>query len=517
MLKRLTIAALLITCAFADPSFEEVRRLGDQALARKDYATAIREFERLVYLYGERADAYNALGYACYLDKRYEKAILQFKQALHFDRYHPAAQNNLMLAVGKRASEQTLELEFSEAINLLATTQSQYPNHPQALVLHYSQGQLEFFRGNEAAGLKAWETVARRAPSSGTARFVQAHNLYAHGKPKQALPVMQAALAKLPKEPVVRNYLALILSDLGKHKEAIAQLNKAQQSNPPYIDLSLNLAKILLKTGDLEGATAQVIKARDLRPDYASVHLWLAALQRHSGDAEGSRKELGLALTEQGPPALLVTGEVGQSVWLDSDYLGVSPVGAFAKPGKHKLKVTSKGQPAGVSEVSLAADQVAFATLPGAQVETESVTQAVPALRAARNFALRDQSNHYWRSFQHFHSRPVVLLFWKVGDSSNESTLNALSDLGSKFGTKIGCAVIHTDTEKKNQAISQMMSLPATYARLFDDGSVTKHYGLTVDQLPAVLVVDLDGYIASQGQGPEGVAKARQALEQLIK
>ena len=110
-----------------------------------------------------------------------------------------------------------------------------------------------------------------------------------------------------------------------------------------------------------------------------------------------------------------------------------------------------------------------------------------------------------------------MLLFWKVGDPSNDKTLNALSELGSRFETRIGCAVIHTDTEKKNQAISQMMSLPATYARLFDDGSVTKHYGLTNEQLPCVLVVDLDGYIASQGQGVEGVEKAREALDLMLK
>ena len=521
MLKRLTIAALVIRCftaAFADPSFEEVRKLGDQALARKDYATAIREFERLVYLYGGRPDAYNALGYACYLDKRYEKAILQFKQALYYNPNHRAAQNNLMLAVGKRAIEQTQELEFSEAINLLESTEKLYPGHPQALVLQYSQGQLEFFRGNEAAGLKDWEAVARRAPGSGTAKFIEAHSLYAHGKPKQALPAMKAAQAKLPKDPVVRNYLALILSELGKDKEALAQLSKAEQTNSPYIDLYLNHAKILLKMGDAPGAMEQLIKGRDLRPDFSSVHLWLAALHRNANDADNSRKELGLALGEVAEPAVVVSGAVGQSVWLDTDYLGYSPVGTFVKPGKHRLKVLAKGQPPAIAELTVDTDQVAFANLsPSLQVETQSAAQAIPSQRAAHSFALRDQSNHYWRSFQHFHSRPVVLLFWKVGDPANEPTLNALSALGSKFGTNIGCAVIHTDTEKKNQAISRMMSLPATFARLFDDGSVTKHYGLTPDQLPAIVLVDLDGYVATQGQGPEGVAKVREALETMVK
>lgn len=516
MLKRFTAAALVFTClasVWADPSYEEVRKKGDQALAKKDYATAVREFERLVYLYGERPDAYVALGYACYLDGRYERAILEFKKALNFNPSHPGALNNLMLAVGKRASQQTQELEFSEAINLLASTENLYPNHPQSVVLHYSQGQLEFFRGNEAAGLKDWEQVAQRVPTSGTAKFIEAYKLYAGGRPKQALPVMQAAQARLPKEPVVRNYLALVLSELGRNKEALAQLQKAQAGNPPYIDLFLNQAAILLKMGDLDGGQAALIKARDLRPDYASVHLWLAALRRQAGDAEGSKKEVGLAVADVAQPALLVSGEVGKSVWVDNDYLGVSPVGAFVKPGKHKLKVTAKGQPAALTDFSIAADQVAYANLAPLGVEVEAASAAVPSDRAARSFALRDQSNHYWRSFQHFHTRPVVLLFWKVGNADNEKTLNALSDLGNRYGTKIGCAVIHVDTESKNSAISQMMSLPATYARLFDDGSVTKHYGLSNDQLPSVIVVNLDGYIASQATGVEGVTKAAQVLD----
>ncbi|MBX3168951.1 MAG: tetratricopeptide repeat protein [Candidatus Eremiobacteraeota bacterium] len=516
MLKRFTTAVLFFSClatVWADPSYEEVRQKGDQALKKKDYATAVREFERLVYLYGEKPEAYVALGYACYLDQRYERAILEFKKALNFNPRHAEALNNLMLAVGKRAVQQTQELEFSEAINLLAATERQYPSHPQSVVLHYAQGQLEFFRGNERAGLKDWEQVAQRVPTSGTAKFIEAYKLYAGGRPKQALPAMQAAQAKLPKEPVVRNYLALVLSELGRNKEALAQLQKARQGNPPYIDLFLNQATVLLKTGDLENAQAALVKARDLRPDYASVHLWLAALRRQAGDQEGSKKEVGLALADAAQPAILVSGEVGKSVWVDNDYLGVTPVGAFVKAGKHKLKVTAKGQPAGLSEFTLAADQVAYATTSPIGVETEAASAAVPDQRAARSFALRDQSNKYWRSFQHFHTRPVVLLFWKVGAPDNDKVLNALSDLGNRYGTKIGCAVIHVDTENKNQAIGQMMSLPATYARLFDEGSVTKRYGLTNDLLPSVIVVDLDGYIASQAQGVEGVDKARQVLD----
>lgn len=520
MLKKLTLVAAFWAClgsAFADPSYQELQQRGDQALKKGDYTAAIRDFEKLIYFYPERADGYNALGYACFLDKRYERAILQFKQALTFQPGHPLALNNLMLAVGKRAAEQARELEFSEAISLLSATRNLYPGHPQSLVLQYDQGQLEFYRGNETGGLKEWSDIARRLPSSGTAQFIQAHELYRQRKLKEASEAMQAAQSKLPKEPVVLNYLALILADLGKYREAAALLSKAQQNHPPYIDLFINQANVLLRMGKLEEAVTQVTRARDLRPDFASVHLWLAALHRHTSNREASQKELGLALEDPNQSALLVSGQVGYGVWLDQNYLGVTPLGAFLKPGKHRLKV-AKGKAAEVADFEVASAQVAYTDASSAlQVQSEAASSGVPPLRPARSFALRDQSNHYWRSFQHFHSRPVVLCFWKVGDDSlNAQTLNGLSDLGSRYGTKIGCAVIHTDTEKKNQAISQMMSLPATYARLFDDGSVTRHYGLAAEQLPAVVVVDLDGYIASSGQGATGLEQARQALDRMI-
>jgi tetratricopeptide (TPR) repeat protein len=508
MRKTLVLALLCLGLAQADPSFNEVRALGDKALARKDYTTAIREFERLVYLFGDRPDAYNALGFACYLDKRYERAILQFKQCLQFNPNHPAAQNNLMLAVGKRALEQTKELEFSEAIGLLASTEKQFPNHPQALVLRYSRGQLEFYRGNEEAGLRDWSVVAQRVPTSGTARFVEAHKLYSQGKLKQASEAMQIAQSKLPKEPVVLNYLALILADLGKTKEASALLRKAQQGNPPYVDLFINQAQMYLRQNDLDKAISEATKARDLRPDFASTHLWMSALLREKGDLEMSRKEMGIALAESSEAPLMVNGDLGKRVYLDGKPIGVSPLGAFAKPGRHSLKVGSQKL-----EVNLSPDQVTM--INQGQSESQPATSLVPTQRAARSFALRDQSNHYWRSFQHFHQRPVVLLFWKVGDSSNAETLNGLSELGARYGTKIGCAVIHTDTEQKNQAISQMMSLPATYARLFDDNSsVTKRYGC--ESLPCVVVVGLDGYIAAQGTGLAGVEQARQALDSMV-
>lgn len=522
MFKRCLAAAVLLGCTMTavaapqvvgDARYKKLRKTGEQALARKDYATAEKSFERLVYLYPSDVEAYNALGYAYYLDGRYETALLSFKQALQLVPNHPAALNNLMLAVGKRATEESENLEFSEAIGLLSATERLYPGHPQAVVLHYFQGQLEFYRGNEAAGLRDWQQVAAKAPTSGTAKFVEAYKLYKSGKLKEAAVAMKAAQKRLPKEPVVRNYLALILSDLGQYPEAISQLQKAQAGNPPYIDLYTNLADVYLRSGQNDLALAELKKGRDLRPDFASIHARLASLQRATGDNDGAAKELGLAVASGGEGVVLIQGEAGRSSFVDGNYVGVSPTGAAVTKGRHKVKVMAKGKPTLTGDSEAA--ELAVATVG----ETLAMsTESMPAgdKRAARSFALRDQSNKYWRSFQHFHHRPVVLLFWRVGAAGNDDTLRALSELGSRFGTNIGCAVIHTDLKEKNQALSQMISLPASYARLFDDGNVMRKYGIEASALPTVVVVDLDGYIASQGQGAAGVTAAREALDKMV-
>ena len=510
--------ALLATAVAANPSFEQLQRQGDQALAKKDYSKAIKTFEKLVYLYPTRAEAYNALGYACFLDTRYDRAILQFKQALNYDGRNALAQKNLIVAVGKKALEQTRALEFSEALNLLQSTESMFSNNPQALILRYSIGQLQFYRNQEDEGFKAWRTVAERLPDSGTARFMKAHAAHQAGKFAEALPLYQAAVDKVPDEPVFRNYYGLCLADTGKLDQAQAQFQKAISKDPPYLDLYLSQAQVCQRQGDLDKAVESVKKGRNLRPDFASVHLWLASLYRAQNKTAAASRELGLAFAADKRPAVLVNSTPPGSVtWIDNDKIGMAPLGIFVAPGKHRLKVQAQGKPPAVKDLQVTAGQVVFATA-GETLEFEQAESStlIPQQQPAPSFALRDQSGRYWRSFQNFHSRPVVLLFWAVGSPQSSETLNALSDLATKYQDKIGCAMIHTNMDKKNQALSQMMTMPANFARLFDDGKVMGRYSVKVEQLPALVVVDLDGYITYTGQGLTGVQGAKAAIDQAL-
>lgn len=512
------IALTLSSGAWANPTFEELMKKGDGFIAQKKYVEAVKTFDKLVYFYPGRPDAYNALGYACYLDQRYDRAILQFKQALSLDPYHSLSQKNLIAAVGKKAIEQTKDLEFSEALSLLTSTEALFPGNPQTLVLRYSIGQLQFYRSKEEEGFKAWKAVAERVPDSGTAKFMKGYAAHQAGKYQEAIPHYKEALAKVPDEAVFRNYFGLCLAEAGKVEEGLAQLNKAAQKKPPYLDLYLSLAQLYQRQGKIEPALMAVKSGRNLRPDFASVHLWLAALYRAMGDQSSVGKELGLATAGDKRPSILVYSTApGQTVWVDSDKVGVTPVGTFVTAGKHRLKVQERGKSALTSDFVADAGKVVLAqageTL---QVEQSPLEGLVPSAPPAPGFALRDQSNKYWRSFLYFHDRPVVLLFFNVSSGPVPESLTAMSDLCSKYQEKISCAVIHSTVEKKNKALSQMMSLPANFARLFDDGSVTVKYGLERDLKPTLVIVDLDGYISHTAVGPEAISASAAKIEEIL-
>jgi len=520
MRRTLLLVGLTCSLALAGP-FEDRQKAGDAALQRKDYDTAIQQFERLVNEYPTSAEAHNALGYACFLNARYEKAIFQFKAALQYNPSHPSAQKNLILAAEKLAVERSAELEFQEALTLLKEVESRYGHHPLGPTLDYTRGQLEFYRSNEAGGLKAFKEVAARVPASGTAHFVKAFEFHKAGKLDEAGKFYELALKKLPNEAIFRNWYGLLLADTNKLDLAAAQFERALEDPPPYLDLRLNLARVYQKQGSLDKALVQLKSARQLRPDFASVHLWLAALYQATGDNDAAAREFGLAFNVDKRGAVVVTAPVtGTSVWIDGRYLGVTPIAGFIDEGNHVLKVQSPGQKPSTRELSVPAGKVAFATA-GSLIELRVVNgeslippgDAVPA----PTFQLKDRYNRIWRSFLHFHRRPVVLMFWEADSPSAIPALEALGALAGRHPEEIEVAAIHSDPEKAKKAQSLLMSLPADFAQLWgQEGKLLNEYGFKPQDLPAVVIVDLDGYIVYRAQGVEGVQAAEAAALKLL-
>ncbi|MCA9796120.1 MAG: tetratricopeptide repeat protein, partial [Candidatus Eremiobacteraeota bacterium] len=324
----------------AKPSYASLKQAGDKALAAKDYKAAIAGFERLAREYPDSSEAHNLLGFACFQSDRTERALYEFREALRYNRNNGEAQHNLILAAGKRATERTEKLEFTEALHMLDEIISNYYWHPQLGAIYYYRGQVLFFRGDEEGGLKAWREAARRTPGSAVGRFLEALDAQKKGQSQAAGVAFQDALKKVPNEPVFRNYYGLLLEELDKDELALAQYRKAlSDGSTPYVDLYLNESRVLRRLDKLDLAAEALVAARNARPDYASIHAALWAVNRALGRHNEADEELALALSRDQRALVGVFGKAGENAFCNGEALGPVPTAAFAKAGKARIEV----------------------------------------------------------------------------------------------------------------------------------------------------------------------------------
>ncbi len=512
----LGIIALLALSALAAPDWTKEKKAGDEALKRKDYETAIRIFELLTRAYPEKIDGFNALGFAYFMNKDNERAVYTFKQALALNPNNPSAQHNLILAVTEQANQDCRDLQYTEAVSLLRGILSSYPNHPETANVYFLLGKVEFYRGGEDQGIADWREVARRVPTSGTARFVTGWDLAAKGDWAGAAKSYQEALKKLPKEAVFRNYYALALARTGKIDQSLAQLNTALKDagDIPYVDLRMNLARLLLETGQTDAAVQQLREALVQRPDYGILSLWLGAVRTQAGES-GVEKDVALAVSRDDRPGLWIFSDPpGARAYLDGRYLGPTPTAAFASAGKHKL--TLKGSAKNEQTLPLDLEPGTLTQVKGAIGSLAPSAQPFSAmtsgLTAAPDFILKDRSNHRYRIIQHLHKNPIVLLFWKAG-TGNEKLLDDLAGLCDRY--EIEGAAIHGDPARAKQAHSALLSRPNNFGQLFDDGRVTASYGVSGDE-PIVVLINVDGFIAQQTHGADAIWELEPTIRRML-
>ena len=354
--------------ARAAGTYEAQRKVGDQALAKKNYSVAIAAFGHLVQAFPKRWEPYQALGFAYFQAGQLDPAITQFKRALQIAPGNASVRGDLILAVDRLAVEKTQQLAFPEALKLLEDTEARFPGSKQTLVLHYRRGQIDFFTGDVNDGLALWKDVARQAPASKPARFLGGYQAHQAGQLDLAESAYQGALARRPNDPsnadpVVLNYYGLLLSDLGKLDQASEKFQAAQVTNPPYPGLYLNWARLLQRQGRLDAALQQVKRLATFPRTAAQGHLWLAALAKAQGQADVSKQELSQAALSQTDSVLIVNStQPGWDVWIDQTYLGPTPVGAKLPQGFHRIKVQPTGRQPSTREFEAGPSQLWSAT-----------------------------------------------------------------------------------------------------------------------------------------------------------
>ncbi len=337
------VAGLLTVLCLGIPVFAQNyaadKAAADKALSQQDYATAIAGFRKLVADHPTNVEAYNALGFALYLDSQFDEAIATFENALALAPTDDAARRNLILAGGRRA----LESSYRDGLARIDMLKSRFPNHPQLAVLDFYLGKLHYLYGFSEPGFEAWKSVARSRPDSGTALFLRAVQARAQGDAAKQNQLFQKALQQMPTEEVFRLWGARLLIEKDDPEKAAVLLTPLLER--PHLTPGVAIA--LSRFERMRGRTLPAFELLRKTGDVAEVLLERALLtQQMGGSRESTVAELQKALDMGGEGALLMfSDEPGARVYLDGTLLGAPPLGLYPSPGEHEVRVLYKPRP----------------------------------------------------------------------------------------------------------------------------------------------------------------------------
>ena len=127
--------------------------------------------------------------------------------------------------------------------------------------------------------------------------FNEAYDLMQTNKTAEAIPVLQQAVLRDPKEPIGHYALATALSLNGREREAVDEYGKACTLNPnPPAAWYDRLAMSQAQTGDLEGAAANFRQSLTLDPADAGAEESLGAVLCETGQPEEGFEHLRKAI-----------------------------------------------------------------------------------------------------------------------------------------------------------------------------------------------------------------------------
>lgn len=333
------VTILLLAAPAMGQSYEADKAAADKALAAQDFPAAIAAFRKLVADYPDRVEAFNALGFALYLNSQFDEAIVTFEQALQMAPNDDAAKRNLILAGGRRA----LESSYRDGLAMIEGLKQRFPGHPQLAVLDFYSGKLHYLYGFSAPAFEAWKSVARLRPESGTAMFLKAVDARNRGDAAAQNKLFQAAIGQMPGEEVFRLWAARLMIEANDPDQAASLLAPLADRS----QLTPGVAIALSRFERMRGRTLPAYEILNKTAEVPEVLIERALMTQQMGASrETVMVELQKALDAGGEGALLMLSDApGARVYLDGTLLGSPPLGLFPGGGEHEVRVVYDPRP----------------------------------------------------------------------------------------------------------------------------------------------------------------------------
>jgi serine/threonine-protein kinase len=161
-------------------------------------------------------------------------------------------------------------------------------------------------QGEAEEAIAVFEGLRRVRPDNGRNLGCLAVALTSRGGSKEAVPILEAAvaaqraaIAARPDDPHAYVHLGRVLELQGKREEAIAELRTAVRIQPDYAEAHYNLGWALSQQGKRKEAIAEYREALRIQPDHANAHTNLGWNLEEQGKLEEAIAEYREALRIQ--------------------------------------------------------------------------------------------------------------------------------------------------------------------------------------------------------------------------
>jgi tetratricopeptide (TPR) repeat protein len=242
----------------------------------------------------ERRARHKENAWSFYEEENYEKARVEFMNALKMDKTDSEARYGAGLAF-RRIAETDTTLPLADRQNMLRTSAGhllaaveQDPSHLEARV-EFSDLRLRVF-GDAAGALDLAEQAVRLDPRSADALAARAAALQVAGERDRAREDAERALAIDPVHPEAVAVRAAQLAGAGDTQAALAMLRAAVQQGDAQGELRLVLANLLLSEGSTDEAVAEMREVIRLNPESVSLRQRLAAVLAQLGRLNEAEK-----------------------------------------------------------------------------------------------------------------------------------------------------------------------------------------------------------------------------------
>jgi tetratricopeptide (TPR) repeat protein len=207
--------------------------------------------------------AYNNRGNAYFADKDYDRAIVDYTEAIRLDPKYALAQNNRGNAYKAKGDYDSAIADYTETIRL----------DPEDALAYFKRGNAHEAKKDYGRAIADFTEAIELNPNNANAFNSRCWNRALANRDLQgALADCNESLRLRPDDASALNSRGLVQLKLGAYERAIADYSAAIGQNAKDADSFYGRGMAKLKSGDIDGGNADIAASRALRPDIANVY-----------------------------------------------------------------------------------------------------------------------------------------------------------------------------------------------------------------------------------------------------